>query len=98
MKASAVWLLLAIAAFFFAAVLYAIYRGRDVRALLKIPFAALSFETREPGSSERITVAEIEAQSLQLPDSPDTRPKTTGSEQESDRPRASAWIGQDRIN
>ena len=40
-----VWLLLAIAAFFFAAVFYAIFRGRDVRALLKSPFAALSFET-----------------------------------------------------
>jgi hypothetical protein len=41
MKASVVWLLLAIAAFFFAAVFYAIFRGRDVRALLKIPFAGV---------------------------------------------------------
>jgi hypothetical protein len=48
MRASFLWLIFGIAVLFFAAVFYAIRRGRDVRALFKIPFAAVSFETREP--------------------------------------------------
>lgn len=54
MKVSLLWLLFGIAVFYFAAMLYAIYRGRDFRALVKVPFAALSFETREPGSSTEV--------------------------------------------
>jgi hypothetical protein len=69
MKVSVVWFLLAIAALFFAAVFYAIYRGRDVRALLKIPFAALSFETREPEAAKKTAVANIQTQALHRSDS-----------------------------
>ena len=67
MTASVRLFLFGITVFFFAAVLYAIYRGRGVRALLKIPFAALSFETKEPGSADK-TATENEAQTVQMPD------------------------------
>lgn len=48
MKASFLWLLFGIAVFYFATVVYAVYRGREVKASLKIPFAMFSFETKEP--------------------------------------------------
>ena len=31
---------------FFAITLYALYRNRDIKALLKLPFAVFSFETK----------------------------------------------------
>ncbi len=61
MKGSFLWPLFGIAVFFFAAVLYAIYRGRDFRALLKLPFAAFSFETKEPGSDTAVGKAQTQA-------------------------------------
>lgn len=48
------WVLGAAGVLYFGAVLYAIYRGRDVKASLKIPFAMFSFETREPASRNRV--------------------------------------------
>ncbi len=48
------WVLGVAGVLYFGAVLYAIYRGRDVKASLKIPFAMFSFETREPASSNRV--------------------------------------------
>jgi len=37
---------------YFGMVVYAIYRGRDVKASLKLPFAILSFEAKGRGSRE----------------------------------------------
>ena len=64
MRAAFLWPLFGIAIIFFVPVFYAIYRGRDVRAFLKIPFAALSFETREPEGAAR-----TQTQALQRSDS-----------------------------
>jgi hypothetical protein len=47
------WLLMAAAFLYFGVVVYAIYRGRDVKASLKIPFAMFSFETKQPGRTLR---------------------------------------------
>jgi hypothetical protein len=58
MKSSLLWLIGGIALLYFGVVVYAIYRGRDVRASLKLPFAMLSFETKEPGSSDNNVVKE----------------------------------------
>jgi|HubBroStandDraft_4_1064222.scaffolds.fasta_scaffold599072_2 hypothetical protein len=65
MKASASWLLFGIVVFYFAAVLYAICRGRDVKASLKVPFAAFSFETNEPGGANKKALPKSQAQALQ---------------------------------
>jgi hypothetical protein len=46
------WFLGGIALLYFGVVVYALYRGRDVRASLKIPFAMLSLETKSPGGRE----------------------------------------------
>jgi len=35
---------------YFTVVIYAIYRGRNVKASLKLPFAVFSFEAKEPGA------------------------------------------------
>ncbi len=48
MSTPVLWVLGVTAILYFGAVLYAIYRGRDVKASLKIPVAMLSFETTEP--------------------------------------------------
>jgi hypothetical protein len=53
MKFTFLWLLFGIAGLYFAAVLYAIYRGRDVKASLKVPFAMFSFETKDPAAAHR---------------------------------------------
>jgi len=45
------WVLGVVGVLYFGTVLYAIYRGRDVKASLKVPFAMFSFETREPASN-----------------------------------------------
>ena len=48
---SVVWVIFGIAVFYFGAVAYAIYRGRDFRTSLKVPFAMFTFETKEPVSA-----------------------------------------------
>jgi uncharacterized BrkB/YihY/UPF0761 family membrane protein len=55
MKASLLWLLFCIAIFYFGAVLYAIYRGRGFKALLKVPFATFSFETEDISDKKKRT-------------------------------------------
>lgn len=52
MKSSLFWLLGGMAFLYFGMVVYAIYRGRDVKASLKLPFAILSFEAKGRGSRE----------------------------------------------
>ena len=51
MKSSLLWVVFGIAIFYFAAVVYAIYRGRDFKASLKVPFAIFTFETKDPVSA-----------------------------------------------
>ncbi len=43
------WFLGSVALIYFGVVIYALYRGRDVKASLRVPFAAFSFEANEPG-------------------------------------------------
>jgi len=38
---------------YFSVVAYAIHQGHDVKASLKVPFAAFSFETKNPDGSHR---------------------------------------------
>lgn len=52
MKASVLFFLTVAALLYFGAVVYAISRGRDVKASLKIPFALFMFETKEPGTGQ----------------------------------------------
>jgi hypothetical protein len=48
MKPSFLWFIGGVAVLYFGAMVYALYRGRDVKASMKIPFAMFSFETKEP--------------------------------------------------
>jgi len=53
MKSPVLWFLGGVAILYFGIVAYALYRGRDVKASLKIPFAFFSFETTAPASRDR---------------------------------------------
>ena len=56
MKTPVLWLIGAIFLFCFVAVIYALHRGRDVRASMKVWFAEFSFETTEPKSGSDVAV------------------------------------------
>jgi hypothetical protein len=49
MNTSVLWVIFGIAVFYFGEVAYAIYRGRDFRTSLKVPFALFTFETKQHG-------------------------------------------------
>jgi hypothetical protein len=53
LKSPVLWFLGGMAILYFGVVAYALYRGRDVKASLKIPFALFSFETTAPASQDR---------------------------------------------
>ena len=45
MTATVFWFLVVLALFYFGAVVFAIYQGRNVKSSFKVPFAFLTFET-----------------------------------------------------
>jgi hypothetical protein len=53
MKSPILWFLSGMAILYFGAVFYAIYRGKNVKASLKVPFALFSFETSAPAGRDR---------------------------------------------
>ena len=67
MKASILWPIFGLGFLYFTAVLYAIYRGRGFKSSLKVPFALLTFETKEPTGDPG--TAEHQTQALQRSDS-----------------------------
>lgn len=54
MKTPVLWLIGGLFLLHFVALIYAVYRGRDVRASMKVWFAAFSFETKEPKSGRDV--------------------------------------------
>ncbi len=58
MQIAILWFLCSIALIYFGVIIYALYRGRDVKALLKLPFAAFSFEANEPCGNRDKTLKE----------------------------------------
>ena len=50
------WFMGGIALIYCAMVIYAVYRGRDVRACFKLPFAAFLFEAKEPDAARDVEV------------------------------------------
>ena len=47
------YILCGLAVLYFSVVVYAISRGRDVKASMKIPFALFSFESTAPAGRDR---------------------------------------------
>ena len=56
MKTPVLWLIGGMLLLYFVTVIYALYRWRDVRASMKVWFAAFSFETKEPKSGRDVAV------------------------------------------
>ena len=69
MRASLLWFIGALAVLYFGVVMYALYRGRDVKASLKVPFAMFSFETKEPGGNDTGVLKENKTHALHKSDS-----------------------------
>lgn len=56
MKTPVLWVIGGMFLLYFVAVIYALHRGRDVRASMKVWFAAFSFETKEPKGGRDVVV------------------------------------------